>query len=74
MIMQRGESWRCTNRSCNAEILVQAESQGNGANPCCSCGAPMKKKYTSPVFRNLDFLRAKGPVLAEHAPQDGSEE
>ena len=74
MIMQRGESWHCTNRSCNAEILVQAESQGIGATPRCSCGAPMKKKYTSPVFRHLDFLRVEELVLAEHAPHDGSED
>jgi len=34
----------------------------------------MKKKYTSPVFRHLDFLRVEELVLAEHAPHDGSED
>jgi hypothetical protein len=66
MIMRRGESWHCTNRSCNSEILVQAESQSDGQNPRCSCGAVMKKKYRSPVFRYLDFLRIEEPALAEH--------
>ncbi len=41
MMMRHGESWHCTNRSCNAAILVQAESRGEGANPRCTCGAAM---------------------------------
>jgi len=68
MMMRHGASWHCTNRSCNAAILVQAESRGEGANPRCTCGAAMKKMYRTPVFRYLDFLREETPALAEHSP------
>jgi len=64
MTMQPGESWRCSNAECSSEITVSTGSPLEGANPRCSCGAPMKKKYNSPVFRYLDFLRAEEPALA----------
>jgi hypothetical protein len=68
-MMRSGDTWHCTNVSCHAVILVQNESQGEGVNPRCTCGAPMKKKYTSPVFRYLDFSasRRTGVDLAKHA-------
>ena len=62
MIIRTGESWHCTNSSCCAPALVHTEGQINGVSPRCPCGAPMKKKYTSPVFRYLDFLRLDEPV------------
>ena len=68
MMMRYGESWHCTNRSCNAVVLVQAESRGEGANPRCMCGSAMKKRYRSPVFRYRDFLREETPALAEQSP------
>src|SRR5882724_2090184 len=67
-MMRVGECWHCTNRACNAQVSVQAGSQPDGANPRCTCGAPMKKKYTSPVFRYLDFLRVDQEVFAEPVP------
>lgn len=74
MVMRSGDSWHCTNLSCNAVILVQTESQGEGVSTRCSCGAPMKKKYTSPVFRYLDFLRTDQPVLTSQSlRKDGKE-
>jgi hypothetical protein len=74
MVMRSGDSWHCTNLSCNVVILVQTESQGEGVIPRCSCGAPMKKKYKSPVFRYLDFLRTDQPVLTSQSlREDGKE-
>jgi len=70
MMMRLGDTWNCTNPGCQAKILVQAESRGDGINPRCSCGALMKKKYTSPVFRYLDFLREEEPVLSGHSGRE----
>ena len=64
MMMRLGDTWNCTNPACNASIQVQTESQADGVNPRCACGARMKKKYASPVFRYLEFLRAEEPVLS----------
>jgi hypothetical protein len=55
MMMRYGKSWHCSNRSCNAVILVRAESRSEGVNPRCTCGSAMKKTYRSPVFPYLDF-------------------
>jgi hypothetical protein len=55
-------------------VVVRAEDQSNGANPRCECGAPMKKKYTSPVFRYLDFLRLDEPVEVGQGVQKAAEE
>lgn len=74
MMMRYGESWHCSNRSCNAVILVQAESRSEGVNPRCTCGSAMKKTYRSPVFRYLDFLQEETPALAEHSPYKAKEE
>ena len=61
------ESWHCTNRTCTAEISMTTIRPSDGTSPLCSCGAPIKKDYTPPVFTYLDFLRIDEPVLAEHA-------
>jgi hypothetical protein len=71
MMMCLGESWHCTNGACRAEVSVQAPSQSDGVNPHCSCGSAMKKKYTSPVFRYLDFLQVEDEVLSEQFPVPG---
>ena len=70
MMMRSGDTWHCTNVSCHAVVLVQTESQGEGVNPRCTCGAPMKKKYTSPAFRYLDFLRVEGAELSSQSTRD----
>ena len=70
MMMRSGDIWNCTNPGCQAKILVQTESRGDGVNPRCSCGALMKKKYTSPVFCYLDFLRAEEPVLSSQPSRE----
>ena len=68
MMMRPGDSWHCTNSACKAEFLVQIASQLDGDNPRCTCGSTMKKKYSSPVFRYLDFLQVEDENVAEHVP------
>jgi hypothetical protein len=57
MRMKAEDRWHCTNPACGCELVVQSSALEEGKNPRCSCGAPMKKKYTSPVLTYLDFLR-----------------
>jgi len=45
--------YRCQNPDCRAEIETDALAEAT-AIPVCSCGAPMKKVYTAPVFKELD--------------------
>lgn len=67
MQMTAGEEWRCSNSRCGCEIQVKRSSVEVGQNPVCSCGAPMKKPYTPPVFRYLEFLRLPEGVPVESA-------
>jgi hypothetical protein len=71
MIMKSGEQWHCTNSTCRCEVLVQANSEIDGTNPRCVCGALMKKKYVPPHATYLEFLRLEEPVTAQaQAPQE----
>ena len=72
MLMHPGETWLCTNPICQGSVVVKSETCAEGSNPRCSCGAPMKKKYTPPVFRYLDFLRLEERELAGKV-HDGTE-
>ena len=65
MLMKSGERWHCTNSACHLEVVVDSPGAIEGTNPRCACGAIMKKEYTSPVFRYLDFLRLDEPVLSD---------
>jgi hypothetical protein len=56
MHMKTEDRWHCTNPACGCEVLVEASAIADGENPRCSCGAAMKKRYTSPVLTYLDFL------------------
>ena len=52
MAIRKGERWRCQNRACESEILVLASSEVQGAaNPQCSCGGIMKKRYFPPELK-----------------------
>jgi hypothetical protein len=62
MFMKVGEQWHCTNPACHCEVLVQANSEVDGSNPRCVCGALMKKKYVPPHLAYLEFLRVEAPV------------
>jgi hypothetical protein len=55
------DRWHCTNPSCGCEVLAESRGSGEGTNPFCSCGAPMKKRYVAPVLTYLDFLRLEEP-------------
>jgi hypothetical protein len=73
MVIRSGETWHGTNISCRAAVLLQTESQSEAVNPRCSCGAPMKKKYRSPVFRYLDFLRTEELELTSQSVRNDVE-
>ncbi len=54
MMMKKGQVYRCTNRSCNCEVVVTRGSEVEGdSNPRCCCGSEMKKPYAKPVLRDL---------------------
>jgi hypothetical protein len=62
MVMKARERWLCTNLACGCQEVVEISAEIEGQNPRCACGRMMKKKYVSPVFRYLDFLRIEDPV------------
>ena len=63
MLMKSGESWHCINPACLCQVRVEIAGEIEGQNPRCICGGLLKKTYTSPVFKYLDFLRLDQPVL-----------
>ena len=59
------ELWHCTNPDCHV-LPGQSPQAPSGVAPRCACGAMLKKHYSSPVFRYLDFLRPDDqPALAQ---------
>jgi hypothetical protein len=64
MLMKARERWHCTNPACGCQVVVEISGEIEGQNPRCACGRIMKKKYTSPVFTYLDFLRMEEPLAA----------
>jgi len=66
MLMKSGERWHCTNPACHCEVLVETEGQIQGTNPRCTCGSIMKKGYSPPVLKYLDFLYFHEPTPARH--------
>jgi len=44
-------------------VLVESNGEIEGQNPRRACGSIMKKSYTPPVFRYLDFLRFPEPAF-----------
>jgi len=71
MVMTSGERWHCINPACGCAVLVEANCEIDGQNPRCACGSIMKKGYSTPVFRYLDFLKVRAPALVHReAPED----
>jgi hypothetical protein len=67
MRMEAEDRWHCSNPACGCELLVENSAREESKNPRCSCGAAMKKKYTSPVLTYLDLLRLEeAPKVAAH--------
>jgi len=71
MTMKKGEHWHCTNLACHCEILVRSDSELEGSNPICVCGAPMKKKYVPPVLTYLEFLRLDDSAAIRETSRKG---
>ena len=61
--MTSSERWHCTNPACQCSVLVEITGETEGRNPRCACGGIMKKEYSPPVFRYLDFLHVPQAVL-----------
>jgi hypothetical protein len=71
MIMKTGEHRRCSNPVRHSEVLVQSNSEIDGNNPRCVCGAPIKKKYSPPLLTYLEFLRVEDPIPAREVSRKG---
>ena len=56
MLIQAGDLWHCTNPACRSELSIGATCGVEVDHLYCACGSVMKKHYTRPVFRYLDFL------------------
>ena len=70
MLMKARERWHCTNLACACQIVVEIGGEVEGHNPRSACGGIMKKKYTSPLFTYLDFLRVDEPVPVPHGSHE----
>jgi hypothetical protein len=61
MLMKAKERWHCVSVGCGCQVIVEIGGEIHGQNPRCACGGIMRKKYISPVFAYLDFLRIDEP-------------
>jgi hypothetical protein len=61
MLMKAKERWHCVSVGCGCQVIVEIGGEIHGQNPRCACGGIMRKKYASPVFAYLDFLRIDEP-------------
>ena len=64
MVMAVGQVYRCQNRSCNCEVIVNKPSAEGTAKPRCVCGAEMKKPYVKPELREL---HSEAELLVRHS-------
>jgi hypothetical protein len=75
MLLQSGDRWHCTNPACRCELLVERTLEISAELVHCACGDVMKKLYSPPIFRYLDFIGHRQtqaaadpePVLQLHA-------
>ena len=72
MLMKARERWHRTRRDGGCQVVVEISGEIEGHNPRCACGGIMKKKYSSPVFSYLDFLRAEEALTDERASRAAS--
>ena len=71
--MATSQPWHCVNPACQCKEPASASVSAEDSAPRCSCGALMKKSYTQPVFRYLDFLREEPPpAIYEPASRDSA--
>jgi hypothetical protein len=71
MLEKAIESWQCGNPACRSEVLVEANVEVQRTYPRCSCGGAMKKHYSPPALKYLDFLYLHELILA--SPLSGEE-
>ena len=71
MVMKSRERWHCMNAVCGCAVLVESKGEIEGKNPRCACGSIMKKDFSLPVLRYLDFLPSLEPVFARRDPSEG---
>ena len=71
MVMKSGERWHCINPACGCAVQVESNGEIEGQNPRCACGSIMKKGYSPPLFRYLDFLKVREPLLVHRDPAKG---
>lgn len=69
MLMTEGQIYRCQNRACGCEVIVNKPSVDGDLNPHCCCGSEMKKPYVPPSLRKL----SAGPILVEQFSRPLSE-
>jgi hypothetical protein len=55
MTMDKGQRYRCQDANCRLEVVVIEPSKEAVLNPRCCCGGEMKRRYTKPRFKRLDF-------------------
>jgi hypothetical protein len=67
MLMKAKERWHCVNLACGCQVVVEVSGEIQGQNPRCACGGIMRKKYASPAFSYLAFLRIDEPPAAQAA-------
>lgn len=70
MLIKSGERWHCTNPACHCAILVEKSGEIEGRNLQCTCGSVMKKVYSPPVIRYLDFLRFEQPAVIRRSSDE----
>jgi hypothetical protein len=71
MFIQSGDLWHCTNPACRSELSVGASCGVEVDRVYCPCGSLMKKYYTRPVFRYLDFLGDRdGTAVPQAVPEE----
>jgi len=71
MLMKSGARWHCVNPACGCAVVVESNGGIEGQNPRGAWGGIIKKNYSPPVFRYLDFLRFPEPALTHRdSPAD----
>lgn len=69
MQLLKGQTYRCQNRQCGAEIVIAEQSIEGETNPRCCCGTEMKKPYSPPVLRRLPKDAATAERFLERSGQ-----
>jgi len=69
MSQEKRERWHCMSAACREGKLIAHSAATTENRPRCLCGSEMKKAYTPPVFRYLEFLQLDQLSFAEQTPR-----